>query len=81
MRTIVAVAGRVFVQCMRDHFDDHLEVFFVTKRNVRIERITQFFKLDDRDESGRSCLAIEAEYQFLICPADPGHSFSRLRGF
>ena len=66
MRTIIAVVGRVFVRCIRDHFDDRLEVLFLTGRNVLIERLIKFLKLGYRDESGRNCLAIEAEDRFLI---------------
>lgn len=78
MWPIIAVVGRVFMRC---HFDDHLEVRFLTGRNVRIERIMKSFKLDWRDGSGRSCLAIEAEHQFLMCAVDLGCSFGRLCGF
>lgn len=78
MRTISAVVGGVLDRGLRRHFDDHLEVSFLTERNVRI---MNSFKLDCRDGSGRSCLTIEAEHQFLIRAADLGSSFSRLCGF
>ena len=81
MRTIIAVVGRVFVRCIGGHFDDHLEVLFLTGRNVRIEEIMKLLKLDYRVESGRSRLAIEAEHRFLISAACLGRSFSRLRVF
>ena len=81
MRTIIAVVGRVFVRCIGGHFDDHLEVLFLTGRNVRIEEIIKPLKLDYRDESRRSCLAIEAEHRFLISAACLERSFSRLRVF
>ena len=78
MRSIIAVSGRVFVRCISDHLDDHPVVLFLTERNVRIEGIIKFFKLDDSDESGRRWLAIEAEHRFLIRAASLGCSFSRL---
>lgn len=77
MRTIIAVVGRVFVQCIGGCFDDDIEVRVLIGRNVRIERIIVLFLLD-RD--GRSCLAIEVEHQFLIRAASFGRCFSRLCG-
>lgn len=76
MRTTVAVVGRVFVQRIRAHFDDHLEVLSLAGRNVRSERMTEFLKLDNRDERRGSCAAIEAEHRFLIY--DLERSFGRL---
>lgn len=81
VRTTIAVVGRVFVQGTRIHFDDRLEALFQTERNVRSERIIKLFKLDYRNESGRSRLHIEAEHRFLIAAADLGCSFSRLCSF
>lgn len=66
MRTTIAVVGRVFVECTRAHFDDHLEVLSQAEQNVRSERIINFLKLDYRDESRRSYTAIEAEHRFLV---------------
>lgn len=76
MRTIIAMVSRMFVHYMRNRFDDRLEVIFPTERNVRI---MNFFMLNYRDESGRSWPAIEAERRFLICAANLGCSFTRLR--
>lgn len=78
MRTTIAVVGRVFVQRIRAHFDNHPEVLSLAERNVRSERIIKFLKLDNRDERSRSCAAIEAEYRFLICAAGLERSFGRL---
>lgn len=78
VRTTIAVVGRVFVQDTRVHFDDRLKALFQTERNVRIIKL---FKLDYRNESGRSRLPIEAEHRFLIAAADLGCSFSRLCSF
>lgn len=78
MRTTIAVVGRVFVQCIRAHFDDHLEILSLAERNVRSERIIKFLKLDNRNERRRGCTAIKAEYQFLICAAGLERSFGRL---
>lgn len=78
MRTTIAVVGRVSVQCIRAHFDDHPEVLSLAERNVRSERNIKFLKLDNRDERRRGCAAIEAEYRFLICAAGLERSFGRL---
>lgn len=78
MRTTIVVVGRVFVQCIRAHFDDDPEGLSLAERNVRSERIIKFLKLDNRNERGRSCAAIEAEYVFLICAAGLERSFGRL---
>lgn len=69
MRTTVAVVGRVFVRCIRAHFDDHLEVLSLAERNVRIELIIKILGLDNRDETRRSYAAIEAEHLFFVCAA------------
>lgn len=78
MRTTIAVVGRVFVQCIRAHFDDHLEVLSRAERNVRIERIIKILKLDNRDGTRRSYATIETEHRFLICAAGLERSFGRL---
>lgn len=78
MRTTIAVVGRVFVQGIKAHFDDHPEVLSLVERNVRSERIIKFLKLDNRDERRRGWAAIEAEYRFLICAAGLERSFGRL---
>lgn len=78
MRTAIAVVGRVFVQCIRGHFDDHLEVLSLAERHVRSERIIKFLKLDYRDGRRRSYAAIEAEHRFLVCAAGLERSFGRL---
>lgn len=79
MRTTIAVVVRVFVRCNRDHFGNRLEVRLLTGRNVLMERVIKFLRRDDRNESGWSCLAIEAEHLFLICTACHGCGFGRLR--
>src|SRR4051812_5663110 len=78
MRIAIAVAGRVFVRWTRARFDDHLELLSLAGRNVPIERLIEFLKLDHRDESRRSWAAVEAEYRFLICAAGLERSFGRL---
>lgn len=78
MRTMIAVVGRMFVEGRRNRFDNRLEDIFPTERNVRIMNV---FRRNDRDESGRSCPAVEAEHRCLICAADHGRSFSRLYEF
>lgn len=75
MRTAVAVVGRVFVQCIRGHFDDRLEVLSLAERS---ERIIKFLKLDYCDGSKKSYATIEAEHPFLICAAGLERSFGRL---
>lgn len=77
MRTMIAVVGRVFVQCIGDRLDDDIEVRIVTGRNVRI---IELFWLNCRVESGGSCHAMEAEHQFLIRAAIFRRSFGRLCG-
>lgn len=39
MRASIAVAGCVFVHCIRAHFDHRREVLCQAERNVRIEPI------------------------------------------
>lgn len=78
MRTTIAVVGRVFVQGIMPHFDDHPEVLSLDERNVRSEHITKFLKLDNRDERRGSCAVIKAEHRFLICAAGLERSFGRL---
>lgn len=78
MRTTIAVVGRVFVQCIMPHFDDHPEVLSLDERNVRSEHIIKFLKLDNRDERRGSCAVIKAEHRFLICAAGLERSFGRL---
>jgi len=70
---MIAGVHRVFVRGM-NLLDEHPEVNFLTGHNVRTRNISG---LDDRDESGRSCLVIEAECR-LICTAHPERRLSRL---
>lgn len=77
MRIAIAVVGRVFVHSRRDYFEDHLDGLSPTVRNARIEPMIKLINLNDVDESGGSCLAIEAERRF----ARLGYSVSRLCGF
>ena len=72
VRAVIAVIVRVSVQRMRDEFD---EVLRLTRWNVRIEQIIELFQLNDRNESRRSCAAIEAEHRSLVQAADPQRSF------
>lgn len=81
MRTAIAVAGRVVVRRIRDHLDDDLEGLLLTGRYMRIEQSVEHLSHNDRDGSGRSCRAIEAEHQVLIRAAGLGHGLSRLCGF
>ena len=78
MRPVIAVVVRVSVQCMRDALDVEPEAFFVTGRNVRIERMIELFQLDYRDESSRSCAAIEPEHRSMVCAAGFERSFGRV---
>lgn len=78
MRTAIAVIVRVSVQCMRDDVDVKPEAFFLTGRNVRTQRIIEFFKLTHRDRSSRGCAFIEAEHRSLVQAAGFERSFGRV---
>ncbi|MGY4344691.1 hypothetical protein ACVWXM_001155 [Bradyrhizobium sp. GM7.3] len=78
VRAVGAVIVRVSVQCMRDELDVEPEAFFLTGRNVRIQRMIELFQSDYLDESRRSYAAIEPEYRSLVCAAGFERSLGRV---
>lgn len=64
MPAMIAVLRRRFIQDVESRFDHHLGVVVLRRRNVQI---TKLLGLDRCVERGRTCLAVEAEYRFVIC--------------
>lgn len=64
MPAMIAVLRRRFIQDVESRFDHHLGVVVLRRRNVQI---TKLLGLERCVERGRTCLAVEAEYRFVIC--------------
>ncbi|MDD1521296.1 hypothetical protein DAA51_20335 [Bradyrhizobium sp. WBAH10] len=80
MRTVIAVVGRMFVQCIGEDFDEDIGGGHLTGLDGWIERNVDLARFSSDDESERSCVAIESEHPFLIGAAGLERSVSRLCG-
>lgn len=78
MWIVSAVVGRLFVQCTGDNFGDLLGSVFLIAHNAGT---SEFFRLADSDERGRSVFTVEAEHWLLIGAAKLERGFRGLLGF